>query len=331
MQGFEENEISKNSFGGTEISKRSIAENIPEELKSEFQIIASRVRDLNQEKIRVYWQHDLAEDPEVNHLKNESSRNRFHKFVFVSNWQLNEFNVKLGMPFDDKIAVIENPIKTLELIQKPKDKINLIYFSTPQRGLALLVPVFKALAEKHPNIHLNVYSSFKIYGWEDADKNFEPLYQEIREHPQMTYHGFAPQEQLRKAVQESHILAYPCIWRETSCRVLIESMSAGLMCVHPNLAALPDTAAGLTSMYQFRDNINDHANIFYETLDNAINVVNNDDLQNYLRFVKAYADTRFNLEKITNQWKFMMEMMLERYKTVESRAYKNSETFSYEY
>jgi UDP-glucose:(glucosyl)LPS alpha-1,2-glucosyltransferase len=320
MQGFEENEISKNAFGGTEISKRTIAKYVPESLAESCQIIASRVRDLNEEKIRVYWHHDLPEDPEVNHLKDESSRNRFHKFVFVSNWQLNDFVTKLGIPMDNRSIVIENPIEPMPYTPKNfDDKINLIYFSTPQRGLQILIPVVKELAKKYPNIHLDVFSSFKIYGWEDADKNFEPLYEEIRQHPNMTYHGFAHQEVIREHLQKAHILAYPNIWKETSCRVLMESMSAGLMCIHPNLAALPDTSGGLTSMYQFDNDMNKHASLFLNYLEHAINVVDTDDVQKYLRFVKAYADNRFNIERIASQWNNLLLDLNTNFPTVESR------------
>lgn len=319
MQGFEENEISKKAFGGTEITKRTIAKFVDEKLASEFQIIPSRVRELNEEKIRIYWQHDLAEDPEVNHLKESSSRDRFHKLVFSSNWQLQEFNTKLNLPLNENIEVIETPIEPLKLLPKDKEKVNLIYFSTPQRGLNIVVPVFEKLAEKYDNIHLNVFSSFKIYGWDDADKQYEPLYDKIRNHPKMTYHGFAPQSELRTALQNSHILAYPNIWKETSCRVLMESMSAGLLCVHPNLAALPDTSGGLTSMYQFNEDINRHAVTFMQYLEHSINVVNTEPLQNYLKFVKAYADSRFNISKISSQWSNTLEELLEKYPTVESR------------
>lgn len=320
MQGFEENEISEKSFGGTEITKRSIAKFIPEELASEFQIIPSRVRDLNQEKIRIYWQHDTATDPEVIHLKDLNSRNRFHKFVFSSNYQLNDFVTKIGFPFDEKSLVIETPIEPLPKAEKNFDKIRLIYFSTPQRGLELLVPVYEKLSENFKDrVHLDVFSSFKIYGWEEMDSKFEPLYDRIRNHPNMTYHGFAPQETLREHLLKAHILAYPCIWQETSCRVLMESMSAGLLCVHPNMAALPDTCGGLTSMYQFNTDMNKHANIFYEYLAHAVDVVNSSEAQNYLKFVKAYADTRFNLDKISSQWKTLLTQMLQQYPDAESR------------
>lgn len=320
MQGFEENEISKNANGGTELSKRSISKYISKDLADDFQIIASRVRDINEDKIRIYWQHDLPEDPEVSHLSNSSSRDKFHKFVFVSNWQQNEFNTKLKFPLNDKSIVIENPIEPIFFEEKPKDKINLIYFSTPQRGLDILVPVFELLAEKYDNIHLNVFSSFKIYGWEDSDKTFEPIFERIRNHPKMTYHGFKSNDVVREYLKKSHILAYPNIWKETSCRVLIESMSAGLMCVHPNYGALPETSAGLTTMYQFDEDPNKHAHKFYQYLEHAIDVVNIEEAQNYFKFVKTYADSRFNIDKISSQWQGMMEDLHEQYKDKSSRT-----------
>jgi UDP-glucose:(glucosyl)LPS alpha-1,2-glucosyltransferase len=317
---FEENEISIKANGGTEISKRSIAKFISEDLAKEFQIIPSRVREINEDKIRIYWQHDVANDPEISHLKDVNSRNRFHKFVFVSNWQLYDFNVKLGFPLNEKSIVIENPIDPLPKTTKSFDKIRLIYFSTPQRGLQILVPVMEKLSQKYGDkIHLDVFSSFKIYGWDEADKQFEPLFDKIRNHPNMTYHGYADQNTVKKYLLNAHILAYPCTWLETSCRVLIESMSAGLMCVHPNIAALPDTSGGLTSMYQYNEDVNKHANVFYEYLQHAINVVETEQAQNYLKYVKSYADIRFNIDKIAGQWQNFLENTLKEYPTIESR------------
>lgn len=322
---FEENDISSKAQGGTEITKRSLAKLIDPKLLENFQIIPSRVREIQDDKIRIYWQHDLPEDPEVNHLKNESSRNRFHQFVFSSNWQLNDYASKIGFPLDERSRVIETPVTPFEPnIQKNSERVDLIYFSTPQRGLEILLPVFEELCKKLPSgkVHLHVYSSFLIYGWVEQDKLFEPLYERCRQHPHITYHGFAPQEQLREALKNADILAYPSIWKETSCRVLIESMSAGLLCVHPNLAALSDTSGNLTSMYQYIEDKNKHANLFLSYLEHAITVVHTEPVQNYLRFQKAYADSRFGIQKIASQWEGLLHDLNEQYPTVESRRAK---------
>lgn len=176
-----------------------------------------------------------------------------------------------------------------------------------------------SLAKKYHNIHLDVYSSFLIYGWREADDKFQPLYNKIKSHPKMTYHGYVPHSKVTEALKRAHILAYPSIWRETSCRVVMESMSAGLLCVHLNLAALPETSVSLTMMYQYYDDFNKHANVFYQNLDYAISVVNTDQMQNYLKFVKTYADTRFNLDKIAKQWGLLLTLLKNKYPTAESR------------
>jgi len=326
---FEENEISAKSMGGTEMVKRGLAERLPEGLADDFQIICSRVRDIELDKIRIYWVHDLPEDPETNHLKNSSSRDRFHKIVFCGHWQYNAYISTLGIPQDDKLAVIETPIEPIEFADKPKDTINLIYTSTPQRGLELLYPVFDKLCEKHNNIKLHVFSSYKIYGWDEADKRYQELFDKLSNHPHIVYHGFKSNDEVRAQLQKSHILAYPSIWSECNSRSLIEAMSAGTMCVHPNLAGLSDTSGGLTFQYQWDQNHNKHANKFYHALDHAIEVVGDEEMQNYLRFVKMYADTRFNWKRITSQWEDIMNSLKVQYPSEKTRSVKSSDVFHY--
>lgn len=316
---FEENEISKNSQGGTESVKRELAARLPEGLADDFQIICSRVRTIQPDKIRVYWLHDLPEDPETNHLKDTSSRNRFHKIIYCGNWQYSRYQLVCGIPYDSTSAVIETPIDPAPQVNKEFDTIRLVYTSTPQRGLNLLVPVFEKLAEKYKNIHLDVYSSFKIYGWDDADKQFEPLYNRIRQHPQMTYHGFANNSVVREALLKSHIHAYPSTWLECNSRSVIEAMSSGLLCVHPNYGGLVDTAGGMNFTYQGDSSPQKHANIFYHALEYAINNVAKEDIQNYLKLVKMYADSRFAWSKIVEQWVDVLQSLKTEYPTPESR------------
>lgn len=311
---WERNELNKNSQGGTEVMVEGMLSRVDPQLLQNFQIIPSRVRDLRNDKLRVYWLHDLPWDPETNHLKNETSRSRFHKIVYCGNWQMTQYQNVLGVPHDQKTCVIETAIEPFEFVPKAKDEIRLIYTSTPQRGLELLIPVFEELAKHHDNIVLDVFSSYKIYGWEDADKQFEPLYERCRQHPKINYHGFAPNSVVREHVQKAHIHAYPSIWLECNSKSLIEAMSAGALCVHPNYGGLADTAGQLTAMYNWDSNPNTHANIFYQHLNHAIKIVNEESTQNYLQFVKQYADNRFNWNKIATQWTAMLQGLSEEYR-----------------
>jgi len=332
VSGFEENEISINSNGGTELAKRNLASLIDKDLLDNFQIICSRPRELEMDKIRIFWSHDLPEDPESKQFKEKTFRDNFHKFVFVSNWQYNRAQLIHGFPYNQKSIVLEHgfePAPSNVFEMKSNDKIRIAYTSTPQRGLEILVPVFKKLAETNPDIHLEVYSSFKIYGWDDADKQFESLYSEIQNHPQMTYHGFVPHNELRSQLNKCHIHAYPSIWMETACRAVIEAMSAGLLCVHPNYGALSDTSGGLNIMYHGDyDSKTNHASIFAGYLDNAIKIVRDNNHTNIVSFNKIFADSRFNINRIKSGWENMLQELLVQYPTVESRG-KPKQMFTY--
>jgi len=335
--GWEENETSKNAQGGTETTKRKLQAELPRELLSHFQIVPSRVRGLQNEKIRIYHAHDNVNDPETEFFKNKNDIDKFHKIVFSSNWQYQQYQNFYGLPYNSKNVVIDTwiiPAPHDVLNNKPKNQINLFYASTPQRGLEVLVPVFEKLAEKYNDIHLHVHSSFLIYGWKEMDEKYEPLYEKIRNHPQMTYHGFMSHSEVMNAVNNYHILAFPSIWLETSCRVLMEAMSAGCLCVHPNLGALPDTSGGLTWMFPGDvTNLNQHAQNFYETLDMAIQKTKAEIDQGYVSFnlqqAKDYADVRFGFETIKQRWLVLLENLLKAHPTVETRAGATVPNFYY--
>ena len=318
MSGFEENEISKNDNGDTEIIKRTLAKLIAHKLLDNFQIISSRIRDLEQDKIRILWSHDLPEDPESAKVRDPNFRNKFHKLAFVSNWQYQRYQLINGVPYNDHSIVIEHGIDPApeSVVTKDNKTIRIVYTSTPQRGLEIVVPVFEHMAEQYKNIHLDVFSSFKIYGWAKADEQYEPLFERIRNHPQMTYHGVVPNDQLKEHLNKSHIFAYPSIWLETACIAMMEAMSAGLICVHPNFGALPETAGGTTIMYQGDfDDKNKHANIFAKYLQAAIEMVGSDS------HIKIHCDGRFNIDRAKMQWNQLLTNLLERYPTPESRAF----------
>jgi UDP-glucose:(glucosyl)LPS alpha-1,2-glucosyltransferase len=84
-------EMAKNSMGGTEIMMRSLYDGrLERDLLQEFQIIPGRVRELNPEKIRLLYCHDLPSDPESQHL-GDGGWARFHRLIFVSNFQMQAY------------------------------------------------------------------------------------------------------------------------------------------------------------------------------------------------------------------------------------------------
>lgn len=308
----EKNELNKNARGGTELMQERLHSSLPPDLLEKFQIIPSRVRDLDPDKKHILWLHDLPGDPESDHLKDPNSRKRFDKIVCVSDWQMQLYNLSSGLPYSESI-VIKNAIYPIELESKPFDgTINLIYHTTPHRGLEILVPVFEELANKHSDIHLDVYSSFSIYGWEQRDEPYKLLFDRCRNHPQITYHGAVSNDEVREALKKSHIYAYPSIWPETSCLSVIEAMSAMNLVVCPNYAALPETCSNFAMMYPFNENKNVHAVQFAHTLEQAIKVVrkNQGKTDPYLDFQKQYFDYFYGWDKRKGEWEALLRSMI---------------------
>lgn len=305
------NEINKKSKGGTELSIGELGSSLPQELLDQFHIIPSRFRGADPGKYMIYWAHDLIGDPECEHLK-AGGYNQYEKLVFVSNWQMQRFIDYYGIPWR-KCVVLPNAIHPIEHKEKPTDKINLIYHTTPHRGLSILVPVFEKLVEQYEgkiDLHLDVFSSFNIYGWPERDKDFEPLFERCRNHPKISYYNKAGQQEVRAALQDAHIFAYPSIWQETGCRSLMEAMSAGLMCVHSNFGCLAETAAGWTWMYQYHENARDHVNVFYQYMTAGIESLFNEEIQSGLKSQQTYANIFYNWEMRKHQWQSLLESIL---------------------
>lgn len=301
-------EISKNAMGGTEQMKFGLSKRLPSDLLDKFQIICSRVREIDSKLIPIYWLHDLPGDPESEHLK-QGGYNKFEKLVFVSNWQMQAYINYYGIPWH-KCIVLQNAIEPVSRIEKPKDKIKIIYHTTPHRGLGLLVPVFISLAEKYENIELDVFSSFKIYGWEERDKPYEQLFQICKEHPKINYHGFQSNDVVREALQQAHIFAYPSVWLETSCIALLEAMSAGCLCIHPNYGALYETAANFNWMYQFNQDTRDHMTVLHTMLQSGIENVLAETVQTTLLSTKNYIDTFYNWDRRATEWTGFLQHIL---------------------
>ena len=300
--------ISKAAIGGTELMRSWLYEEVAKResgLLDEFQIISTRVREL-EDKPRILWIHDLASDPEVQHLKNRENLEKFERIVFVSHWQQYQFHAYLGFPYDRGV-VIQNAIKPIPQHEKPKDddKINVCYFSTPHRGLEVLLDAWDFMRKTLKdglNAELNIYSSFKLYDRPHLDEQFRHVYKRAREMDGVNYHGTVSNDEIREALKTQHIMAYPSIYEETSCITLIEACSAGCLSVVPNLGAIPETGANFPWMYGYEQDKDKHAQVHGHILARAIEHFWDDDIQNLLKIQRSYFDMFYNWSLRSGQW-----------------------------
>lgn len=299
-----------NAKGGTEMMKEGLLNRLDPDLLSRFNIICSRVRDLDSNKKNILWLHDTWNDPESQHLRNEDSKKRFSKLVFVSNYQFQTYHLAHGVRYAESV-VLHNAIEPIPEHEKPKDgPIRLIYHTTPHRGLELLVPAYEALYNKFGDkIHLDVYSSFNIYGWPQRDEPYQKIFDKCREHPGITYHGVVSNDEIREALQRAHIFAYPNIWPETSCISVMEAMSAKCCIICPNHAALPETCANFALMYQYHEDPNTHVNLFVRLTDAVIQDYWNEQHLSKLQFQKLYADNFYSWNSRITEWEALLRKL----------------------
>ncbi len=300
---------SKNAMGGTELMKSWLVEEISKrdpKLLDEFQLILTRVENLESDKKRILWIHDRAVDPAVNHLQYKESLEQFERIVFVSHWQQYQFNDSfLGIPYDRGI-VLQNAITPIPKHKKPNDgKIKVCYFSTPHRGLEVLLDAWYFMRndlQSGLNAELDIYSSFQIYDRPQRDEEFKHVYKRAKEMDGVNYHGTVSNDKIRKMLESHHIMAYPSTFVETSCICLLEAMSAGCLSVISNLGALPETSANFAWMYNYEQDTKKHAQIHGMVLARAIEQFWNDDVQDLLKIQQNYFNMFYNWELRGTQW-----------------------------
>ena len=294
-----------NAMGGTELAQKWLFSRLDPELKDYFQFVASRKRKL-EDKPRIFWVHDLAQDPEVEFLKEHKNMLEFEKIVFVSHWQQYQYGVYLGVPYDHGV-VVQHAIDPIPEHEKPKDKINCVYFSTPHRGLEVLLEAWSEMKKRYPSeavdsAELNIFSSFKIYDRPHMDEQFRHVYQKAKDMPQVNYSGSVPNEDIRKNLEKMHILAYPSTYMETACITALESLSAKCLAVIPNLAALPETTANFAWMYNYEPAPERHVAVHAHILSRAIDNYWAEETQSLLNVQKQYFDIFYNWDLRANQW-----------------------------
>ena len=317
-------DFSKLAMGGTEIIKHGLQNRLPQELLSKFQIICDRIITIDDTKIRLFWAHNTFNQVDYTHLKDDGWK-KFHKMIFISHHQMEEFVREYHIPYSHCV-IMKHALEPVKSQKKPTNKIFLIYTSIPHRGLDILVNVFEKLCEEYDNIELKVHSSYEIYGLKDNQLKYEKmhLYQRLEEHPNIKNIGYVSNDELKKSLASSHIFSYPSTYRETFCLALLEAMSAGLLCVHPNYACLPETASNWTMMYDYHENKEVHEEIFYEHLKKAIDSVNDKKVQRKLKYQSKYVNHFYNWETRTQEW-------IDLLKSLEhlSPRIKQQATFSY--
>ena len=187
--------------------------------------------------------------------------------------------------------------------KKPSDKINLIYHTTPWRGLVHLLKVFKKLNLE--NVQLNICSSTKIYGDKFDNilgKKYENLFNECKNTKNVNYFGFVNNEKIIELLKKMHIFAHPSVWVETSCIAAIEAMAAGCEVVTTNLGALYETCSPFGTFVGFSENLENLENRYSKILDNSIKNFWSDENQKKLKLQSEIINVAYSWDVRKIEW-----------------------------
>ena len=260
------------SYGGSENQMRLLLKNLPDECFKDINLILNNASHdlIEKNKINILWMHHFVNQKEAANLASKDFINKLDWIVYNSNWNLEKHIYQFKVP-ENKCLVIKNAIEKINFEEKPKNKINLIYHTTPWRGLVHLLKVFKKLNLE--NVELNVCSSTKIYGkkFDDAlGKNYEKIFNECKNTKNVNYYDFLHNNKIIDLLKKMHIFSYPSVWHETSCIAAIESMAAGCEVVTTNLGALFETCSPFGTFVNFDRNFDNLEKKYSKILLNRI-------------------------------------------------------------
>jgi glycosyltransferase involved in cell wall biosynthesis len=257
-------------------------------------------------KPHILWEQQSYDQPSVQSLRDPEVAQALSALVFVSEWQRAKFLVHFPIP-PSKAVVIRNAVEPIPLREKSRGPLRLVYASTPFRGLDVLLDSFAQLGRRDAELH--IYSGMGLYARPWEDKAFEHLYARARQMPGVVYHGVVPNHEVRAALAEAHILAYPCTWEETSCVALIEAMSAACRAVVPALGALPETAAGFARLYPAIADRRAHAERFARELGAAMDDFWTPESQERLAAQKRFFDAHYSWDARLGEWEALLRRL----------------------
>ena len=296
--------INNECFGGSENQLRLLLKHLPDESFKDINLILNNTSDalIEDDKINILWMQHFVNQEEAKNLGNKKYVDKLNYIVFNSHWNFEKYMYQYKIP-ESKSLVIRNAIEKISFEEKPKDKISLIYHTTPWRGLANLLKIFKKL--NLDNVELNVCSSTIIYGKKfdsTVGKKYENLFDDCKNSKNINYHGYLENKKIVELLKKIHIFSYPSIWPETSCLAAIESMAAGCNVITTNLGALYETCSPFGVFVNFDRNLDNLEKKFREILLNVIKNYWSQENQNKLKLQRETINSTYSWEVRSIEW-----------------------------
>jgi len=207
-------------------------------------------------RARLLWCHDTQA-----HALTESRLCQFDRVLALTKWHARRLQEVHDIG-DEQMVVTRNGIDLARFDTQfgrcvdgscddkpgPRDPHRIIYSSSPDRGLAVLLDVWPQIRARVPDAALDVYYGFA--GWERAAKSsndrqhqylIESMKRRMRDLDGVTDHGRIDQWKLARAMMGAGVWCGSLWFPETSCISAMEAQAAGCRIVAHPVAAMSET------------------------------------------------------------------------------------------
>jgi len=294
-------------YGGTEIQLEYLHKYVDKDLLNKVQITTSvpEKTPIDPTKINVLWVHNSYDQPNLYPwFKNKLNHRKYDWYVFNSHWTYEKYRLMFDIPTDISV-VIKNGFDDDLIVKsefKPKEKLKLIYTSTPWRGLDVLLNAMEQI--KTDKVEIDIYSSTQIYG--DAfkkvnDDQFIKLYDKAKSLKYVNYKGYIDHKELMKVLHTYDCYVHPSTFEETFCLAAMESLAAGLVTMTTDLGALYETCAEFPIYVPYLKDKEALAKQFAEAIDMLPDLISNVD-ENRMKFQMKYYRQYYHWSVIKTYW-----------------------------
>ena len=286
--------------------------------EQEFDIfISSRVGYIFKEPIRAKeyycWVHDIW-------LANQSNayigQDKVNKYLVLSDWHREFFKGHHRVP-DNQVHKTFNAISEYRFLsEKPPVGNRLIYSSSPDRGLDVLLKVFPKIKQRVPDLELHIFYGFE--NWEKSAQakgdqnslNYMEQLKSFMNQPGVYYHGRIDQSKLAQEFLKSKLWAYPTNFTETSCITAMEAMATGTPIVCTDLAGLSTTCEGVANFvyegrYQFGQNQSEEYQ--QEFINKVVSMLQNEKLWSYYQKLGYEKVKTYTFRNLVENWESLFK------------------------
>lgn len=219
--------------------------------------VPATIMDFIQTTKVFYIAHDAYDQEMIKWMMNANAEQYLNKIICVSEWQRQTF-INYMRVDPKKIIVLGNPIDySLHQGYAERDLNKLVFASIPYKGLEVIPDLFTEIKIKSKNndLHMDIYSSFELYGNEQEDQQYTEVFQKLSNIKDINLFKPISMKGLAYVFKTANLNIAPSLYHETFGRIFVEAAASGCLTVCMNNGANKEV---------LQDNgfVLDYANIF---------------------------------------------------------------------